>query len=437
MKKPPLEVKEFDKITGNKEYKDDSNFCYLEEPAFDELKSFIEEYAASQENDDAYDCFKIIKKRGPGELVVTKNYVGLIQTKSGYQIQILPKISMGGQDDTNNRVTKNTFIKMLRYMSDFENKVISTANLNIDKMNLYEIFINMYIQQVIALVKLGLKSNYVSNEDNLSTLRGKLNINKHIIKNIAHKEKFYCNFDEYQINRPENKLIKTTLLKLYKITERIENKKSISQLLTSFELVEESKNYDVDFNKASIDRSMKDYELILKWSKVFLQNKSFTTFSGDTISRALLFPMDKLFEGYVAKNIKKVLSDKNWNVATQDKGYYLFDDPRQFRLRPDIVITRDNGTRIVLDTKWKSLFNNSSKNYGISQSDMYQMYAYAKKYKTNEVWLLYPLNDEMRNHSQISFESKEPNGNVEALVRLFFVDVTDIQSSLNELKMML
>ena len=147
--------------------------------------------------------------------------------------------------------------------------------------------------------------------------------------------------------------------------------------------------------------------------------------------------MDKLFEGYVAKNIKKVLSDKNWNVTAQDKGYYLFDDPRQFRLRPDIVITRDNGTRIVLDTKWKSLFNNSSKNYGISQSDMYQMYAYAKKYKTNEVWLLYPLNDEMRNHSQISFESKEPNGNVEALVRLFFVDVTDIQSSLNELKMML
>ena len=56
------------------------------------------------------------------------------------------------------------------------------------------------------------------------------------------------------------------------------------------------------------------------------------------------------------------------------------------------------GERIViLDTKWKSLINNEKNNYGISQQDMYQMYAYSKKYGTSEIWLLYPVNDEMRN----------------------------------------
>ncbi|NCB12840.1 MAG: hypothetical protein EOM78_14560 [Erysipelotrichia bacterium] len=105
-----------------------------------------------------------------------------------------------------------------------------------------------------------------------------------------------------------------------------------------------SLNYDSDFHKVSIDRAMKDYELILKWSKIFLKNKSFSTFAGESASRALLFPMEKLFEGYVAKYIKRVFGDSSWTIQTQDKGYYLFDDPsNKFALKPDIVITRDDG----------------------------------------------------------------------------------------------
>lgn len=45
----------------------------------------------------------------------------------------------------------------------------------------------------------------------------------------------------------------------------------------------------------------------MQWSKVFLMNQSFTTFSGETNARALLFPMEKVFEAYVARNLKQVL----------------------------------------------------------------------------------------------------------------------------------
>ena len=58
-----------------------------------------------------------------------------------------------------------------------------------------------------------------------------------------------------------------------------------------------------------------------------------------------------------------------------------------------------------MDTKWKRLINNEKANYGISQADMYQMYAYSKKYNTSEIWLLYPINDEMRGISDISYNS--------------------------------
>ena len=171
----------------------------------------------------------------------------------------------------------------------------------------------------------------------------------------------------------------------------------------------------------------------MNWSKVFLKNKSFTTFSGDTVSRALLFPMEKLFEAYVAKYAKQVFDD--CYVSAQDKGYYLFNIPsNQFSLRPDLVITKPDGTIIIMDTKWKNLINDSRKNYGISQADMYQMYAYAKKYNTKNIYLLYPLNNEMKDCEEIKFESYDDNQNLEVNVRIYFIDLVDIEKSLTELK---
>lgn len=98
-------------------------------------------------------------------------------------------------------------------------------------------------------------------------------------------------YDEFHPNRPENKLVKATLLKLQKLTTSAENSKEIRQLLTAFEMVEPSTNYTKDFSQVKIDRNTKDYEMLIQWSKVFLLNKSFTTFSGKNTSRALLFPI--------------------------------------------------------------------------------------------------------------------------------------------------
>lgn len=423
-----FEVREFETIIGNKEFK--NQYRYLNKDTFADLIEFIHAFNSDEEESDVLDFIKIGYKRNVGETVTFKNYVGLIQMKNNYQIQILPKIDFehGEQDQT-----KRVFLQMLRSMKDFPSKIFSNANLKIDRMNLYEIFINMYLQETRQLVKHGLKSAYVGVEDNLSVYKGKLMVNEHIKHNIAHKERFYVGYDEYQMNRAENRLVKSTLLKLQKITTSAENSKAIRQLLTSFELIEPSTNYDKDFSKVVIDRNTKDYEMLMKWSKVFLKNKSFATFSGTESARALLFPMEKVFEAYVAQNMKKIFGRAGWNVSAQDKGHYLFntlngENHRKFALKPDLVVTRDDDSVVILDTKWKSLINDRGANYGISQSDMYQMYAYSKKYNTSEIWLLYPINDAMRSVGPIKFDSGDG-----VTVSLYFVDVANIETNMEEL----
>lgn len=423
-----LEVKEFDSITGNVDFENDENFKYLDAAAFQNLIKFIREFSGDDEIADILNFMKISYKRNIGDVITIRNYVGLIQIKNGYQVQVLPKISFGEYNDVGNQETKKVFLRMLKSMKNFPSKSFNDASLKVDKMNLYEIFINMYLKEVRQLIKKGIKSAYLRQEDNLSYYRGKLLTSQHLKKNTIHKERFYVAYDEFHPNRSENKLIKATLLKLHQLTTSSENSKEIKQLLTAFEMIKPSKNYTKDFSKITIDRNTKDYEMLLQWSKVFLFNQSFTTFSGRKNSRALLFPMESVFESYIAQQIKKVFGPNDWKISTQDKGYFLFTEPKeQFALRPDIVCQK--GDRIIImDTKWKNLINNSRVNYGISQSDMYQMYAYSKKYKTSEIWVLYPLNDEMRNHPEIKFESGDGTS-----VKLHFVDLVNIQRTMEEL----
>ena len=141
-----LEVKEFDSIICNEDYKDDLRYKFLSKSIFDELINFIRTYS-SEDNTDLLDFMKISYKRNVGEIINIRNYVGVIQMDNGYQIQILPKISFG-REDYNNEQTKRVFIKMIRSMNDFPSKVFDDANLKVGSMNLYEIFINMYLQDV-------------------------------------------------------------------------------------------------------------------------------------------------------------------------------------------------------------------------------------------------------------------------------------------------
>ena len=421
-----LVVKEYDTIVCNESLSSAQGYVYLEEKYFRELEQFIKEYVTSSDEADILEFMKIGYKRGVGDTVTFSSYVGVIELPSGFQIEILPKVSLGEDDD--NTKTKRIFLKMLNCLKDFDGKVFSSASLNADKMNLYEIFIRMYIQEAWILVKRGIKSDYIRNEDNLSVYKGKLDVSKHITRNAAHKERFYMVFDEYQVNRPENKLIKSTLLKLLSISRNTDNTREIRQLLYSFELVEESVNYEKDFSKVSLTRGMKEYELLIQWAKIFLLNKSFTTFSGKNSGKALLFPMEQVFEAFIAKQVKLLFENQSKGlirVSAQDSGHYLFDEPQKFKLRPDIVVRNaynESHRTVVMDTKWKRLNSDPAKNYGISQADMYQMYAYSKKYQTPHIWLIYPMNDEVRQLGQISFEASE-NESMNVSVNVFFVDL--------------
>lgn len=253
-----LEIREFEKISCNPDF--ETEYAYLPEQVFRDLEKFIHAFSGDEKYSDVLEFLKIGFRRNVGDIISVNNYVGLIQMQNGYQVQVLPKIDFGNEPDSDHKETKIVFLRMLRTMKDFPSKVFNDANLKMDKMNLYEIFINMYLQEVRNLVKHGIKSSYISRENNLNFYKGKLVVNEHLKRNAAHGERFYVYYDEYLVDRAENRLVKSTLLKLQSITSSAENQKEIHQLLTAFEMVNLSVNYQKDFSRTVIDRNTKEYD---------------------------------------------------------------------------------------------------------------------------------------------------------------------------------
>ncbi len=394
MKNRSYILKEFSYIAISKNGKTDNSNSdsnlFLPETTFNQIKKYVLE---NKINDNGTEIFNFLMpdyNRKDGEILRAKNYVGLIETKNKTTIEILPKIYKINKDTE----IKAIFLKMLKSLRDTTFKYIDKSHIQKGRMPLLEIFISMFLEELSLIIKRGLKKNYISKEENTYFLKGKLLFNKHIKENSLHKERFFVRYDEFMKDRPENRIIKTTLRYLAHKSKLNSNKKRIRDYFYYFDDVNESSNIDEDFTKCNTNRLMKDYSLILKWCKVFLGKESFSNFKGSSVAYALLFPMEKLFESYIGNLVKKYFSGKYY-VSLQDTGEHLLIEEKKFALKPDIVLwSPDREETIILDTKWKLIDqSNSRKNYGISQSDLYQMYAYAEKYKANRVILIYPANE--------------------------------------------
>lgn len=395
----------------------------LTKRTFEQLENFI--LSNSNKETDALELMGLSARRGVGKIITAKNFVGIITMNDGTTIEILPKVYSAIEDDDNASRTKKLLIDMLKTLRDTPYKALQTTNVNIEKMNIFEIFIRMFVDEVFFIVKRGLKCSYETIEENATFFKGKMKFSQQIKFNHSHKERSYVVYDAYTVNRPENRLLKATLLYLFKHSTSSRNKNDIKTLLNIFSEVEASRDYKSDFEKYVPDRNMKDYTTALLWSRVFLTGKSFTSFSGSEIALALLFPMETLFESYVAALLKKQLTPMGYTVSAQEKSYYLFDDPKRFAMRPDIVIRRKSDDAIfIMDTKWKIL-SDSKVNYGISQTDMYQMYAYQKKYGAEYITMLYPKTETAESNDNIEFQSKDG-----VVVRVAFVDMFDVTGSI-------
>ena len=292
-----------------------------------------------------------------------RQYCGILNY-GGKDFYILPKIA--NREDENNL---NIFIYMLRYSYNIKLHNEQIANSKNEKLdNILEVFIQLFAKSLLQQLQKGVYKEYVTEQDNLTVLRGKYLINENLKYNFV-KNKIYCEYDEFSMDNSLNQFFLYAIKTLMRYTRD-------KKLLKKCELVLDEVTYKefkiddltIHFNRLS-NRFKDSFEFAL-----LLLRKSIPLFEKDKKSFAFLFDMNTLFELFIGKIIQE-----NYDNVTIPKGNKKFGE---LYLRPDII-----KEDMIIDCKYKCIKNDKI----ASREDRYQMYVYANNYDAiKSTMLLYP-----------------------------------------------
>lgn len=322
------------------------------------------------------------------------NFVGVLETPCGTRIEILPKIS-NSNDCVDSNYAKKILLKMLQVVFNIPFQQFHQSQLEILRRPLFEILIAQFLQEVSVLIKQGLRRSYQRKTEKSQYLRGKLDASKQIRQRPGQDNVFHISYEKYLSDRPENRLIRSSLMQVLKWTKNYENKKLGDKLVLFLDEIPCSSNYKEDFAEWSGDRHLAHYQSVKAWCKLILSYQTPISLAGDARGISFLFPMEQLFERYVAIKLRQALAPL-FSLKEQSSSCSLLmhNDKPLFKLKPDLVISQNKKWICVADTKWKLIdeYASSEDKYGIRQSDLYQMLAYGSKYLegTGDLYLIYP-----------------------------------------------
>lgn len=290
----------------------------------------------------------------------TRQYCGILNIE-GENIYLLPKIS-NKEEKTN----LDIFIYMLIYAYDMQLENEDIASCRNENQTILEVFVQLFAKQLFRELQMGVYKEYITEEDNLTTIRGKYLVNENIRHNFTNS-KIYCEYDEFSMNNELNQFFLYAIKTLQHFVKDVRVLKQCELVLDEVEY----RSFDIESFSTHFHRLNYRFQESFEFALLLLK-QSIPLFSKENKSFAFLFDMNILFEKFVGKMFQEI------DPSTELQNEKVCSD---LVLRPDILTER-----MIVDTKYKKL---GAKNE-IKQSDKLQMYAYEKNFGQKDTMLLYP-----------------------------------------------
>ena len=311
------------------------------------------ERLSAEKQDDRYNGLKLIEWSKPGDQVSWGYYasfkIGAEWIDEQESLVVTTKRKMEHID----------FVGMFMtcFSSDLAFKSFSKIySIDIDKPTIEAPALQSVVSPLIVLHFLGvvsrireLKKGYVRRSENLKKVKGRIKILQNERLNIATKryDRVFCEYDEYSVDIPENRLIKKALLFSQRFLRRLNTQSStaaktlISQTLTRFSCVSD----EVEIRQVKQMRAHKlftDYNEAIRLAKLILRIFDYNISKVDnTKGKVVPFWLDMslLYEHYVYGLLHE---------AYREKITYQFESKAG---KPDFLYKSDE-YKAILDTKY-------------------------------------------------------------------------------------
>lgn len=332
--------------------------------------------------------------------LVARQMVGMVAAK-GCSLEILPKVDPDAGADENDATVRARLVRMLDVALGLDLDLGSEAAIARQQNTLLDILISAFATRLLAEVRRGLPRTYRSREEDLPALRGRLDVTRQFTRNAVRPDRLACRFDQLEADTPLMRIMAAVVVFLVRHVRSHETRRKLDELrfvLADIPLLPVNR---LPWSEVRIDRTNRRWEALFRLARLLLQRDWQATHHAAKAPEGLtlLFPMNDLFEKYIAVLLRRALAERGVEVIDQGghraclgrfTGEHL-ESGHVFRTKPDLILRRNGRTRAIIDTKWKRLADDPfDRKHGVSQADVYQLMAYARLYPADELMLLYP-----------------------------------------------
>ncbi|NLE61564.1 MAG: hypothetical protein GX616_24695 [Planctomycetes bacterium] len=340
-------------------------------------------------------------------------HVGVLRV-GDVTIEVLPKIDWDPHGDANAhagscphqaaaRSATRNLLYMLAYTHGLGIVEQDMSPLLARRSNWFELLTRLFARELCHQVQLGIEHSYVSMAETTSVIRGRWELARQLGRRPHVRHRFDVTHDEFSSDTVLNRAFGLAVKRLLLWSEDRGNQHLLRAIAQTISEVDPPTSMTpAELSGIHFHRLNERFRPAFGMARLFLQSLAPELMIGDRRNIAFMLDMNQLFEQFVGQFVVRHRSqilpaswaDAKIHLQSAGRAVYLAeslpDHQPSFRLIPDIVFSDAlNCGRLIIDTKYKQL-DPLARRYRVSESDMYQMVAYATRLDCPNVLLLYP-----------------------------------------------
>lgn len=284
---------------------------------------------------------------------------------------------------------RSIFIKNIYYMLSYAFKTLRESTYESIRResfnNVNNLFAAILARGIGLQLKQGLYREYINRVEEMSVVRGKIDIVGTIRQQMAHKMAVTCDYDELSENNLLNQILKSTVFLLLKQRDvQKEYKAVLKKEMLFFANVEEIDLRQIPWSSLRFQRNNRTYQLLLAICQFLIEDSLLTTEHGTYRLRGFLDEqgMSRLYEkfilAYYAQEYGKRLP--GFSARASQIPWDLDDDNDALLPIMQTDITLTYGKKIlIIDAKYYEKTLQTSFNVRtIHSGNLYQIFTYVK-----------------------------------------------------------
>lgn len=288
---------------------------------------------------------------------------------------------------TNN---KGIRIKNIYYMLSYAFQVLKQSNYEEIALEEFEhmqdLFAAILAKGIAQQLKQGLHREYIVVSDQLTAMRGKIDLHGTVQLKLRRRQKLACEFDELSENNLFNQIFKTTaVILLRQPNVHPMRRAELKKILLFLGGVDQIEPASVKWNMLRIQKSNQSYKMLLHICYFVLESLLLSTEKGAFKMAVFLDEqhMSRLYEKFVLEyyryhypDLRASASQVAWNL---DDGMNAFLPVMQ----TDITMRKENKI-LMIDTKYYArTMQTRYDSQTIHSNNLYQIFTYVKNQDVN------------------------------------------------------